>query len=173
MTIREFDRRDRDILAVLQREGRISNQALAERTHQAPTPCWRRVRQLEADGVIRGYRAVLDRGQLGYGVLAFVQISIDRHSEAEARRFERELEALEEVHACFAVTGEADFLLQVVARDLESFGEFAMQRIRRLPGIKSMNTMFVLREMKDCPVLPVGAAADARGEPRPRKAPPA
>jgi DNA-binding Lrp family transcriptional regulator len=151
----ELDRRDRELLRILQREGRLSNQALAERTHQAATPCWRRVRQLEADGVIRGYRAVLDRRKLGYGVMAFVQVSIDRHSEAEARRFELEVEALEEVHACFAVTGEADFLLQVVAADLDAYGEFAMQRIRRLPGIKSMNTMFVLRELKDLPVFPV------------------
>lgn len=154
-TMPELDRRDRDILRILQRDGRISNQSLAELTHQAATPCWRRVRQLEASGLIRGYRAVLDRQKLGYGVMAFVQISIDRHSEAEARRFEREVQALDEVHACFAVTGEADFLLQVVARDLDAYGEFAMQRIRRLPGIKSMNTMFVLREMTEIPMLPV------------------
>lgn len=156
MTPADLDRRDRDLLRILQRDGRISNQALAEATHQAATPCWRRVRHLEAEGVIRGYRAVLDRQKLGYGVMAFVQVSIDRHSEAEAKRFEREVQALEEVHACFAVTGEADFLLQVVARDLDAYGEFAMQRIRRLPGIKSMNTMFVLREMTEFPVLPVG-----------------
>jgi Lrp/AsnC family leucine-responsive transcriptional regulator len=152
----EIDRRDRDILRVLQRDGRLSNQALAEQTHQSATPCWRRVRQLEASGVIRGYRAVLDRHKLGYGVMAFVQISIDRHSEAEAKRFEKEVQALEEVHACFAVTGEADFLLQVVARDLDAFAEFALKRVRRLPGIKSMNTLFVLREMTEFPVLPVG-----------------
>ena len=156
MTKAELDRRDRDILRILQREGRISNQALAERTHQATTPCWRRVRQLEADGLIRGYGAILDRTRLGYGVMAFVLVSIDSHSEAEAHRFEKEVEAMEEVYACYAVTGGADFLLQIVAPDLDAYGEFAMQRIRRLPGIKAMNTMFVLKEMKDMPVLPLG-----------------
>lgn len=150
-----LDRRDRDILRVLQKEGRISNQELARRTHQATTPCWRRVRQLEESGIIRGYRAVLDRQALGFGVMAFIRVSIDSHSEADAQRFEREVAALDEVYACYAVTGEADFVLQVVATDLDSYGQFAMNRIRRLPGIKSMNTMFVLRELKEQPVLPL------------------
>lgn len=150
-----IDKRDRDILRILQKEGRLSNQELAERVHMAPSPCWRRVKQMEASGLIRGYRAVLDREQLGLGVMALVRISIDSHSDAEARRFEHELSAMDEVHACFAVTGEADFVLQVVAADLDAYAHFAMQRLRRLPGIKSMNTMFVLRELKDTPVLPV------------------
>lgn len=156
MTDRTLDRRDREILRILQQEGRISNQDLAARTHQAATPCWRRVRQLEAAGVIRGYRAVLDRQRLGFGVMAFVRVTIDSHSEADAQRFEREVDALDEVHACYAVTGEADFILQVVAKDLDAFGQFAMNRIRRLPGIKSMNTTIVLRELKDQAVLPLG-----------------
>jgi DNA-binding Lrp family transcriptional regulator len=155
MTKPELDRQDRAILRVLQVEGRISNQELAARTHQAATPCWRRVRQLEQAGVIRGYRAVLDRGRLGYGIMAFIEVSIDSHSEADALRFEREVDRLEEVVACYAVTGRADFMLQVVATDLDAYGQFAMNRIRRLPGIKSMNTMFVLRELKDAPVLPL------------------
>ena len=150
-----IDKRDREILRILQKEGCLSNQELAERIHMAPSPCWRRVKQMESSGLIRGYRAVLDREQLGLGLMALVRISIDSHSETEARRFEHELAAMDEVHACFAVTGEADFVLQVVAADLDAYARFAMQRLRRLPGIKSMNTMFVLREIKETPVLPV------------------
>lgn len=143
------------ILRALQAEGRLTNQELAERVGMSTSPCWRRVRRLEEAGVIRGYQAMVDRRSVGLGVLAFVRVMIDSHSDAEALSFEREVKQLDQVVACFSVAGEADFLLQVVASDLDSYADFAMTVIRRLPRIKEMHTMFVLKEIKPLAALPI------------------
>lgn len=136
------------ILTALQQDGRITNQTLADQIGMSASPCWRRVRQLEEHRYIQGYRAVLDRRKIGLGVMVFIRISIDSHSEAEARKFEKEVMQLEDVVACYSIGGDADFLLQVVAPDLDSFADFAMTVVRRLPGIKEMQSMFVLKEIK-------------------------
>lgn len=156
MPTRLFSLSDIKILKQLQISGRITNQELAEKVGMATSPCWRRVKQLEESGVIAGYQAVLDRRKLGLGILAFIRVKIDSHSEEEAQHFERQVEALEPVIACYAVAGDADFLLQVVAEDLDSFSTFAMSTVRRLPGIKEMQTTLVLREVKSLTALPVG-----------------
>lgn len=143
------------ILRALQAEGRLTNQELAERVGMSTSPCWRRVRRLEEAGVIRGYQAMVDRRSVGLGVLAFVRVMIDSHSDAEALSFEREVKQLDQVIACFSVAGEADFLLQIVASDLDSYADFAMTVIRRLPRIKEMHTMFVLKEIKPLAALPI------------------
>lgn len=149
------DAADRRILEALQADGRLSNVELADRVAMSASPCWRRVRQLESSGIIKGYRAELDRRKLGLGVLALVSVQIDRHGDADARRFEDEVARLPEVIACYSVSGEADFLLQVVSRDLDTYADFAMTVIRRLPGIKAMHTSFVLKEIKEPGPLPV------------------
>jgi len=117
----EFEPGDIRILKALQSEGRLTNQELAERVGMSTSPCWRRVKRLEEAGVIRGYQALVDRRAVGLGVLAFVRVQIDTHSHDEAERFEREVGELEAVIACFSVAGEADFLLQVVATDLDNY----------------------------------------------------
>jgi DNA-binding Lrp family transcriptional regulator len=155
MPSRLFSASDIKILRQLQQAGRITNQQLADKVGMATSPCWRRVKQLEESGVITGYQAVLDRRKLGLGILAFIRVKIDSHSEEEAQHFEQQVAALEPVIACFAVAGDADFLLQVVAEDLDSFSTFAMSTIRRLPGIKEMQTTLVLREVKPLTPLPV------------------
>ncbi|WP_448951975.1 Lrp/AsnC family transcriptional regulator [Labrys neptuniae] len=147
---------DKRILTVLQADGRLTNQDLADKVGLSTSPCWRRVRRLEEDGVIQGYKAVLDRRQLGLGVLAFVRVKIDSHSEAEAEAFSSEVQQLDEVVACYSIAGDADFLLQVVARDLDAYAQFAMATLRRLPRIKEMQTTFVLKEIKPFNTLPVG-----------------
>ncbi|MGL6019794.1 MAG: Lrp/AsnC family transcriptional regulator [Gibbsiella quercinecans] len=146
---------DIKILALLQQDARITNQALAETIGMSASPCWRKVRQLEDDEVIQSYRAVLDRRKIGLGVMVFVRVSIDSHSEAEAKRFEQDVTDLDDVVACYSIGGDADFLLQVVARDLDSYAEFAMAVIRRLPGIKEMQSMFVLKEIKPFAEFPI------------------
>jgi Lrp/AsnC family leucine-responsive transcriptional regulator len=151
----ELDAGDLRILNFLQMEGRLTNQELADKAGMSTSPCWRRVRRLEESGVIRGYQAVLDRRRLGLGVLAFIRIGIDSHSEAEARRFEKDVLKLDEVVACYSIAGDADFLLQVVARDLDAYAEFAMTVVRRLPRIKEMQTTFVLKEIKPMQGLPI------------------
>lgn len=147
---------DTRILAALQEDGRLTNQDLADRVGLSTSPCWRRVRRLEEDGIIQGYRADLDRRQLGLGVLAFIRVKIDSHSEAEAEAFSDEVMQLREVVACYSIAGDADFLLQVVARDLDAYAQFAMTTVRRLPRIKEMQTTFVLKEIKPFRSLPVG-----------------
>ncbi len=139
---------DTRILAALQADGRLTNQDLAERAGLSASPCWRRVKQMEETGVIAGYRAIVDRRKLGLGVLAFVRVKIDSHSETEARRFEDDIQRLDEVVACYSIAGTADFLLQVVAADLDAYADFAMNVIRRLPRIKEMETAIALKEVK-------------------------
>lgn len=143
------------ILTALQQDGRITNQTLADQIGMSASPCWRRVRQLEEHRYIQSYRAVLERRKIGLGVMVFIRISIDSHSEAEARKFEKEVMQLEDVVACYSIGGDADFLLQVVAPDLDSFADFAMTVVRRLPGIKEMQSMFVLKEIKPFVSFPV------------------
>ena len=155
MTEQSLSAIDAKILAALQQDGRTTNQTLADSIGMSASPCWRRVRQLEEHKVIQGYRAVLDRRKIGLGVLVFVRVTIDRHSEVEARKFEQEVMALEDVVACYSIGGDADFLLQVVSRDLDTFADFAMSVIRRLTGIKEMQSMFVLKEIKPFMEYPV------------------
>lgn len=155
MTDEALNPTDIKILTTLQQDGRITNQALAERINMSASPCWRRVKQLEDEHYIQGYRAVLDRRKIGLGVMVFIRIKIDRHSEAEAKKFEREVMQLQDVVACYSIGGDADFLLQVVAPDLDSFAEFAMSIVRQLPGIKEMQSMFVLKEIKPFVSFPV------------------
>ena len=155
MTEQTLSAIDARILAALQQDGRTTNQTLADGIGMSASPCWRRVRQLEEHQVIQGYRAVLDRRKIGLGVLVFVRVTIDRHSEVEARKFEQEVMALEDVVACYSIGGDADFLLQVVSRDLDTFADFAMSVIRRLTGIKEMQSMFVLKEIKPFVAWPV------------------
>ncbi|ATM94626.1 AsnC family transcriptional regulator [Yersinia frederiksenii] len=146
---------DIKILKQLQRSGRMTNQELADKVGMATSPCWRRVKQLEESGIITGYQANIDRRKIGLGILAFIRVKIDSHSEEESKLFEMQVGALKPVIACYAVAGDADFLLQVVAEDLDSFSTFAMSVIRRLSGIKEMQTTFVLREVKPLDNLPL------------------
>ena len=146
------------ILDALQSDGRLTNQALSAEVGLSTSPCWRRVRQLEEAGIIGGYRAALDRQKIGLGVLAFVRVKIDSHSEAEAEEFSRSVTRLKEVVACYSIAGDADFLLQVVSPDLETYAEFALTVVRRLPRIKEMQTTFVLKEIKSFAGLPLGIA---------------
>ena len=146
------------ILDSLQRDGRLTNQALSAEVGLSTSPCWRRVRQLEEDGVIQGYAALLDRRRIGLGVLAFIRVRIDSHSEAEAEEFAESVRALKEVIACYSIAGDTDFLLQVVSPDLDSYADFAMAVVRRLPGIKEMQTMFVLKEIKPFRGFPLDKA---------------
>ncbi|MBA0038661.1 Lrp/AsnC family transcriptional regulator [Pantoea sp. BIGb0393] len=146
---------DIKILQQLQQDARITNQHLADEIGLSASPTWRKVRKLEEDEVIQGYRAVLNRKKIGLNVMVFVRVSIDSHSEAEARKFEQEVMSLDNVVSCYSIGGDADFLLQVVAADMDAYADFAMSVIRRLPGIKEMQSMFVLKEIKGLAAWPL------------------
>lgn len=145
---RTLDSSDRAILSALQADARVTVAELADKVKLSTSPTWRRVKRLEEDGLIAGYHVALDRRALGWGVLAFIHVSIEDHSDAQARAFENAVEALPEIVACWSIAGSSDFLLQVVARDLDTYAEFAMTTVRRLPGIKAMQTSFTLKEVK-------------------------
>lgn len=148
MTFSKINKTDAKILKLLQYDSRMSNAELSEKIGMSASPCWRRVKQLENTQVIKGYGVLLDRKKIGLGVMVFIRVSIDSHSEKEAKKFEEEVSALEHVVACYSIGGDADFLLQVVSPDLDTYAEFSMSIIRRLPGIKEMQSMFVLKELK-------------------------
>lgn len=150
-----LDAVDRALLNALQQDGRATVGELAERVHLSPSPCWRRVRQLEDNGIISGYHAHLDRHHVGLGVLGFVQIGLHNHTAEITAAFEREVQALPQVLACHNLSGRYDYQLEVVAPDLEFFAEFVRTSIRSLPGVREISTSFSLKEVKRTVALPV------------------
>ncbi len=154
----KIDRVDAEILTRLQSDGRLSNAKLAEQVSLSETPCWRRLKRLEEGGVIEGYQAVISRRALGLGVLAFVQLTCSEHDEETTAAFQKAIEASPHVMSCHNTTGDADFLLQVVARDLDDYSRFVEKVIRRLPGVTSIKSSLSLRELKSSNRLPVREA---------------
>ncbi|AOI57614.1 AsnC family transcriptional regulator [Burkholderia diffusa] len=151
----QLDRIDRGMLDMLQQDGRVSNARLAEAFSLSETSCWRRLRRLEEAGLIAGYHARLDRRKLGFGVMAFVQIVCTQHSEEVTAEFERLIQASPNVLACDNTTGEADFLLQVVAADLDDYSHFVERVLRKLPGVLSIRSNLSLRQLKSTQRLPI------------------
>ncbi|MBZ6075285.1 Lrp/AsnC family transcriptional regulator [Microvirga puerhi] len=146
---------DRRILRILQSDGRITNSALAEKVGLAASPCLRRLKALEEDGVIEGYRAMVNRKVLGFGVEAFVFIKLEQSEPGWRTRLVERLKGYEEVIACHALAGEIDLLVHAVARDIESFGEFTMNRLLTLPGVADVRSSFVLSNIKPMAPIPV------------------
>lgn len=143
-----LDRYDRRILELLQQDGRLSNQELADRIGLSPSPCLRRVRALEERGFIAGYRAVVDAKKLGLSLMALVHISMDRHTPERFANFEAKVRALPEVLECLLITGqEADYQLKVVVRDMEAYQELLLNRITRIEGVTGVHSSFVLRRV--------------------------
>jgi len=151
-----MDRFDRRILQVLQDDGRISNQDLADRIGLSPSPCLRRVRALEEAGVVTGYRALLNAKALGYTLMALIYISMDKHTPERFEHFEKEISKISEVLECLLVTGQdADYQIKVVVRDMDAFQELLLNRITRIQGVTGVHSSFVLRRVVDKTALPV------------------
>lgn len=152
----ELDRYDRSLLEVLQQEGRISNQDLAERIGLSASPCLRRVRTLEESGLITGYHALLDAKKLGLSLLALIHISMDRHTPERFANFEARVSALPEVLECLLITGQdADYQLKVVVRDMDAYQAFLLEQITRIDGVSGVHSSFVLRRVVDKSALPI------------------
>lgn len=153
----QLDRYDRQILDLLQQDGRISNQDLAERVALSPSSCLRRVRALEESGLITGYRALLDAKKLGLTLMALIHISMDRHTPERFDHFEAEVASIPEVLECLLITGQdADYQIKVVVADMDAYQELLLQRITRIPGVTGVHSSFVLRRVLDHTALPVG-----------------
>ena len=150
-----LDKFDLAILGELQANARLTNAELAQRVGLSAAPCWRRVRALEQAGFILGYRAVIDRHKIGLGVLAFVRLDAERNTGGLTLAMEEAIKLIPEVVACHYISGTGTFELQVVARDLDSFSQFARDVLLNLPNVKDMHTSFSLGEVKASGALPL------------------
>ena len=171
MTKIALDKTDRKILSILQTDGRLSNQDVAEQVNLSPSPCLRRIKRLEEEGVIRQYVALLDPDKIGLGLLAYVNVRLEKHSEVTAGTarvlgqnppvsspradFAVAVEQWPEVVACYAMTGEMDYLLRVHAEDMDHFSRFMMSTLLRHPAVLDVKSSFALQRVKDTTALPL------------------
>jgi DNA-binding Lrp family transcriptional regulator len=155
-TAEALDRYHIAILAELQADARLSNAELAQRIGLSAAPTWRRVKWLEDQGYITGYRAEIDRRKLGLGVLAFVRLDAERSAGAATKPLEDAIRQLPEVIACHYISGAGTFELQVMATDLDAFSRFSIDTLLNLPNVKDIHTSFSLGEVKASGVLPLG-----------------
>lgn len=154
----DIDRYDRAILALLQREGRITNQELADRVGLSPSPCLRRVRALEESGYILGYHASLNAKMLGLSLTALIHISMDQHTPERFRHFEAAIADIPEIMECLLITGQsADYQLKTAVRDMDAYQELLLDRITRISGVAGVHSSFVLRQVIDKTAFPVSA----------------
>lgn len=150
-----MDDKDRQIIRELQSDGRLSNQDLAERVSLSPSPCLRRLRNLEAAGVITGYTALVDQKAWGLPITAFIRIRLERHSESAVRIFDDHIARIDEVLDCHLLAGGDDYLLRVVVASLEAYEDFIRRRIHAIPGVASIDTSFAYGVVKQTRVYPM------------------
>jgi Lrp/AsnC family transcriptional regulator, leucine-responsive regulatory protein len=156
METNQLDRASLQILEALQGDACLSTQALAEQVGLSATPVWRRVKDMEERGVIRGQVVLVDREKIGLSVLVLANVSLVRHSEGAVEQFEQLIATRREIIECHAITGEADYVIKVVAADMKAYDLFLQQHIFKLPGVSSVRSNVVLREVKYETALPVG-----------------
>ncbi len=150
-----LDKYDRHILRILQQDGRISNQQLADAVGLSTAACWRRVKALEERGVVNKYTALVDPQSLDYGLCVFLLVTLIRHSKDSSQEFEEAVKSCPEVLQCYAVTGNADFVLRVVIPDMATYDQFLTEKIFCLPGVSQVKSNFMLREVKYDTAIPV------------------
>ena len=146
---------DRRILAALQHDGRMTSVALAEIVHLSPSQCARRVQRLEEAGVIRSYRAVLDPLALGLGIAGVVSLSLEKHALANIEELQRQIVTRRAIVECLSVTGDADYQLRIMARDLKEFSALLMGSIVPMPGVSTTRSSIILEEVKPYTALPI------------------
>jgi len=149
-----IEKQDERLLAKLQKDGRATNQQLAEDVGMSASACWRRVRALEDSGVIESYEALVHREKAGFATSAILHVSLERHDAKFVEEFVSRVQARPEVLECFATTGDADYHLRVVVRDMAAYNRFLDEFIFRLPGIRNVRTNVILREIKTTVALP-------------------
>ena len=158
MAATTIDELDRSILGILQEEGRITNVELASRVGLTAPPCLRRMRALEESGVIKGYHAELDPGALGYGIMVFALVSLRSQAEDDLKAFEAHVATLPEICECHMLNGEIDFILKIVAHDLQSFQSFLTSKLTPAPNVASVKTSLTIRTSKTSCGIPVDPA---------------
>ena len=156
-----LDKRDVEILAELQRDSRQSVQQLAERVGLSATPCWKRVKELEAAGVIRGYSAIVDREQVGLQLCVLAEVNLTKHTEDTVRQFERAVAACPQIVSCYSTTGQADYVIKVLVEDIKTYESFLHETAFRLPGVTHIRSSVVLKEVKAEIRLPIRVPTEA------------
>ena len=143
-----MDKTDHAIIRALQLNGRLSNQELAEKVNLSPSPCLRRVRNLEEAGIIQGYTAQVDPKKYGLNITVFVRITLEQHNSEVISAFENAVQHLDEIIECHLQTGSADYLLRVMVRNLDDYDNFMRKKLHRIKGISAIDTSFAFREVK-------------------------
>jgi Lrp/AsnC family transcriptional regulator, leucine-responsive regulatory protein len=151
----ELDLFDRRILAALQQDGRMTSVALSELVHLSASQCARRVQRLEEAGIIRGYRAVIDPSALGLGIAGVVSLSLEKHAKANIQELHRQIATCPQIVECLSVTGDNDYQLRVVARDLREFSGLLMDAIVPMPGVSTTRSSIILEQVKPFAALPI------------------
>ena len=154
-----LDRIDLRLLTLLQQHGRATNADIASQVNLSASACLRRIQRLEATGVIRGYAALVEPKAVGLGLQALVRVQLEKHGRAGIDHFTDSVQGWDEVVACYALTGDMDYLLQVVVQDLEHFSRFLLDRLLNASGVADVNSSFVLRTVKQTGALPLGHLA--------------
>jgi len=157
-----LDKHSLRILAELQRDARQTVQQIAAAVGLSSTPCWRRIKEMEAAGVIRGYTILVDRRKVGLGIAVVVEVNLDRHSEQIVQRFEREVLTCPNIVRCVQATGSSDYILNVLVPDIEHYERFLQDTMFTLPGVTHVRSSIVLKEVKADVAIPIGASAAAR-----------
>ena len=160
----ELDAIDRRILETLQTDARVRNVELAGRVGLSPSPCLRRVGQLEKSGVIRAYVTLVDPEAVGLSVSIFVNVTLEKQIEPALDTFEKHIRARPEVMECYLMTGDADYLLRVVTSDLAAYERFLLEHLTRIPGVASIKSSFALKQVAYRTALPIAAAGAGAGE---------
>lgn len=162
----QLDRHDVLLLSELQRDSRQTVQQLAAAVGLSSTPCWKRVKEMESAGIIRGYTALVDREKVGLALAVLAEVNLTRHNEDDVRRFEEAVAATPQIVSCYATTGQADYVLKVLVPDIKSYEAFLHETAFRLPGVTHVRSSVVLKEVKAEPRLPLdvrgGSAAAVR-----------
>ncbi len=144
MTTTQLDHTDRKIIAVLANEGRISNLELADRIGLSPTPCSRRVRRLEEEGIIMGYGARINPAAMGQSVSVMVQVRLSQQTPADIEAFMSAIHRLPEIKECLLVTGDLDYVLKVQTKDVEALRDFVLKELKAIPSVSETSTMLIL-----------------------------
>ncbi|MGH1486683.1 MAG: Lrp/AsnC family transcriptional regulator [Cellvibrionaceae bacterium] len=152
-----LDKTDFEILDKLQRNSRISNTELSEEVNLSPSPCLRRVRQLEDNGIIQRYVSLVDPSSVGLPISVFVRVSLEKQNNNNLEIFENAIDQYPEVMECYLMTGDADYLLRVVLKDLESYEHFLRDKLTMIPGVSNIQSSFALKQVRYKTELPITA----------------
>jgi Lrp/AsnC family leucine-responsive transcriptional regulator len=151
----ELDRQDVVLLNELQRDSHQTVQQLAERVGLSSTPCWKRIKEMEGNGIIRGYTALIDREKVGLALCVIAEVNLTRHNEDVVTQFEKKVAECPEIVGCYSTTGQADYVMKVLAPDIKNYERFLHETVFRLPGVTHVRSSVVLKEIKAETRLPI------------------